>query len=184
MGSILIAMMLVSNSLTISPIGFSGHAAMKPATIVAKNKIGKDGAFAYNPMLSVLYRVSRWQFSGAYMRDCFDKNAGYLMTGPYWRVGKYFTLGASVGAFVRDEVKPYQVKHFDRSGNYNPRSANRENLPLGKMVAGVEVAPMALVTASAELPVTKKLGVEFNFATNVALSHLQVGFVWHFGGRK
>lgn len=182
MSSIFIAMMLVSNSLTISPIGFSGHSAMKPPAHIAKNKIGSDGTFAYNPMLSLQYRTHRWQFSGAYMRDCFNKNAGYLMVGPHIRLAQYFTLGASSGLYVRDDIGSYQVRSFNRTEKVE--SKRRAKLPLGKMVAGVEVAPMAIVTASAEIPVTKKLGVEFNFATNVALSHLQVGFVWHFGGRK
>lgn len=170
MFSTVVALMIISDTLTVSPMGFTLHGIKPKDAGSLANKFDSAGRTAYNPMISAVYRTDHWQFGANVMKDCYDKPAGYLLAGPYLQLTPYFTWGAMIGGYAR--------------GTADSTAYSQTRLPLSKKTKNVEIAPMVVVTGSAEVPITKNLGFEANLATNAVLNHLQLGFKWHFGGRK
>jgi hypothetical protein len=145
-------------SVTLTGIGITAH-GIKPGEWAAhemKNKITADGRVAYNPQAGLIVKTEHWQYTGTYLRDCFNADAALVGAGPKVNLGNYFSIGSIFGFYGRD----------GREGN---------KLPLTFRVKGFEVTPFAAGTFSVEIPITKHISVESNTAINFFINHSNVG---------
>lgn len=178
--STLLYSLLVTNTLTISPIAFSIHGTSIGNPAPLKNKIDKKGVVAYNPMLSLLYRTDHWQWNVAYLKDCSNNDAGYATFGPYLSFARYFTAGAMIGPYIRKHRSDYVQTITTPTGAKGTQVIPQNKLPLSVRNHAIEVALMTMVTVSARVPLTQKISAEMNVGSNGMLTNIQLGLQWNF----
>lgn len=167
----LLTSLLISNSLTISPVGLTLH-GIKPgpeAASLMKNKVTSNGQVALHPEFNIMLKTDKWQYSAFFLKDCFDNPAGGLVLGPKMDLGKYVTIGAIGGLYIRQNPVTSSTTYKGRT------DVKIQDIPLAKSIGHTQIAPMAAATISFEVPITDKLSIETNAAINVFINHVTTG---------
>lgn len=84
------------------------------------------------------------------MMDTVNEPAGGLLLGPKFDFAKYFSLGVSLGTFIRPD------KYYSS---------------ISLKVKGVQIIPMGGVTASFHIPIYRNISLETNMLFNGIINH-------------
>lgn len=176
---------LTGDSLTVSPIGFSFHVKPmgKDSRAQMPNRVGpedNDHPTTFHPGLFLTYKSTYMQYSAWYFKDSFGQKAGGLVLGPkYDIIDKYFSIGVVVGGFAR-EKRPNPCHLVDPcslvcSPAACAESGSSKDFPLIKQVGNIELIPLAALTTSFAIPITKNISVETNVLLNPIVIHSNTG---------
>lgn len=167
---------LIGDSLTLSPFGFTfhykddykGYSEFK----FHRNAIDKNQQWTIHPELNLIYKSKYMQYNLFWMRDSYDKHAFGGTLGPKIDIFEHFSLGIIGGAYAKQ----------------HPGSACHANLCLSPgpaqipsiMTEDFQIIPLAALTASVKVPVSKKYSIEVNTAAAPILIHTVIGLRFDF----
>lgn len=149
-------------TLTLSPFSFTLHGTVDQVAREEFAHTPLDDTTTFHPGASLLYKDSdaNLQLGAFYFLDSFGNHAGGVLGGPSWDfLDNYLGVGLVGGIYVREEV---------------PGTLN--GFPISLKTAGVEIAPLAAITGSVAVPVTKDVDIEVNCAANWLVNNCQIGF--------
>lgn len=159
MVSMLIAILLVSDSLTISPVGFTFH-GVAPNEAAQKHmpyKLSSDGRWTFHPSIGIHYKNGHFQTAAWYFKDSFGNSAGGLLAGYNLPISKYFNIGILGGPYIRKS------------------ESNINKFPISYKTDKLEIVPLVLLNASVAIPITKKIYLETGVSGNYAVNFFTTG---------
>jgi hypothetical protein len=174
-------LMLVSgayaDSLTVSPYALTVHGGSitRHARREMVNKLTNSGRVAENRGVALHYKTENMQYAAAYVKDCLDNHAGYVLVGPKWDFFTYFSVGGVAGLYIREN--PDANLKNTPAGQVNKKLSN---IPLTMKIKGVDIIPSAGLTVSATIPITDKVGLETNVSSNFFINHFTFGLKFGF----
>lgn len=185
------AILLVSSSLTISPISTSYHylptdptvAQNMPRTIGGQpghiNATDSFHPMTWHPGFYLKYETKYTQTAAFYFQDSFDKPAGGFVFGPKYSFFKdIITVGGVVGGYVRERRYDYRYRlHGEPNYRYINSKPPVEGVELAE---GVEMLPIAGATLGIKVPLNDRFFLSVDTTLTYKVIHTTYGIGYNF----
>lgn len=158
----LLASILVSDSLTVSPLSFTYH-NFQDKEVEALYARTVSTSTTWHPGVHLKYEHRYLQALGWYFKDSFDGHAGGLALGPKLDIFSFFTVGLVGGVYSR-------VHHDETPMKF----------PLTSKMGPLDISPIGMVTGSIKIPVTKTIALDVNANSAWKITNFGMGinFRW------
>lgn len=178
--TILAALLLVGNSLTVSPVGltyhfedaYEGYDEFK----FSPNALDKSQQITWHPELNLIYKTKYMQYNLFYMRDSFFKHSMGGLLGPKYDIFEYASIGI-VGGLIAKQRPPTRCANEPGGevcvtvGDPQVKKISTEDF---------HIIPIAALTFSIKIPISKNISIETNSAVTPVFIHNVLGVRFDF----
>lgn len=160
--NLILSTLLISHSLTISPLSFTHH-NFRDKAVENEYKRTVSKTTTWHPGLHLKYEHKHLQVANWIFKDSFDGYAAGLAAGPKLDFARYFSLGLLAGVYGR-------VQHDDTPMKF----------PMTQKMGSIDISPIALVTGSVKIPIVKNISLDINAGTAWKITNFGAGlnFKW------
>jgi len=178
--TILAAVLLVGNSLTVSPVGltyhfrddYKGYEEFK----FSPNTLDSSQQTTWHPELNLIYKSKYMQYNLFYMRDSYFKHSMGGLLGPKYDIFPFFSVGL-VGGLIAKQRPPTRCVQYTTN-----TTCVTVGDPQVKKIATEDfhIIPIGAITFSLKVPISKTISIETNSAITPVFIHNVLGLRFDF----